>query len=367
MAELPLHKVLISSESISPASISAHDNALLPLVAVVILNWNGRHFLEKFLPSVLTSTYGAITIIVADNASTDDSIQFVLSNFPSVEIIRNSHNGGFAKGYNDALRGVIADYYVLLNSDVEVTPGWIEPVISLMETDVLIAACQPRLLNYAQRNLFEYAGAAGGWIDRFGYPFARGRVFDNCEEDTEQYNDVQSCFWASGAAMFVRARIFKELNGFDEFFFAHQEEVDLCWRMQCAGYKIFVQPASIVYHVGGGTLPKASNDKTFLNFRNNLVMLYKNLPRSSKIWIIPSRVLLDVIAAYKELLSGNAGYFGAVAKAHLHFAKWMVMGKRNTASASNKSLHLEGVYKGSIVWDYFVQKKRTFLEIVGNK
>lgn len=367
MDELSLNKVFISSEVISPATILAHDQTLLPLVAVVILNWNGQHFLEKFLPSVLASTYSAIRIIVADNASTDDSIQFVLSNFPSVEVIRNMHNVGFAKGYNDALRNVTADYYILLNSDVEVTPGWIEPVISLMETDVLIAACQPRLLNYAKRNVFEYAGAAGGWIDRFGYPFARGRVFENCEEDTEQYMDVRRCFWASGAAMFVRARIFKELNGFDEFFFAHQEEVDLCWRMQCAGYKIFVQPASIVYHVGGGTLPKSSNRKTFLNFRNNLVMLYKNLPRSSKIWIIPSRIFLDVIAAYKGLLSGDAGYFRAVASAHFHFAKWMVMGRRNSAAANNKSQHLEGVYKGSIVWDYFVQKKRTFFEIVGNK
>jgi GT2 family glycosyltransferase len=231
------------------SSIHNHGSQL-PEVAIVILNWNGRAFLEKFLPSVMASSYINKRIIVVDNASSDDSIQFLQSNFPLVEIIKNNRNEGFAKGYNVALSQISSDYYVLLNSDVEVTAGWIEPVISLMETDRTIAACQPKILSWENKTRFEYAGASGGWIDSLGYPFARGRVMEFCEEDKGQYNDALPCFWATGAALFVRSNVYKECGGLDEYFFAHQEEIDLCWRIQLAGYKVFVQPASIVYHVG---------------------------------------------------------------------------------------------------------------------
>ena len=290
-----------------------------PSVAIVILNWNGRKFLEKFLPSVIASVYEHKKIIIADNASTDDSIQFLRENYPQISIIQNKTNLGFAAGYNAALKQVEADYYVLLNSDVEVTPNWIAPVIDLMESDKMIAACQPKILSYLNKDMFEYAGASGGWLDKFGYPFMRGRVFDDCEKDTGQYDDVQPCFWASGAALFVRSSVYHELGGLDEFFFAHQEEIDFCWRLQLAEYKVYVQPASVVYHVGGGTLPKGSSRKTFLNFRNNLVMLSKNLPITTALWKIPVRLLLDALSAWRGLLSGDRGYFIAICKAHAHF------------------------------------------------
>ncbi|MEZ5028863.1 MAG: glycosyltransferase family 2 protein, partial [Ferruginibacter sp.] len=267
-----------------------------PSVAIVILNWNGKPFLEKFLPSVKVSAYKFKKIIVADNASTDDSVNFLQKVHPEISIIQNESNLGFAKGYNNALKKIEADYYVLLNSDVEVTPGWIEPVISLMETNKAIAACQPKILAYADKETFEYAGASGGWIDKFGYPFMRGRIFDDCEKDNGQYNDVQPCFWASGAAFFVRSSVYHQLGGLDEFFFAHQEEIDFCWRVQLAGHKVYVQPASVVYHVGGGTLPKGNSRKTFLNFRNNLIMLYKNLPTAAALWKLPFRIMLDAVS-----------------------------------------------------------------------
>ena len=339
----------------------------LPSVAIVILNWNGRKFLEQFIPSVIGSTYGNKRVIVADNASTDDSVVFLQNNFSSVEIIHNDINGGYANGYNSALKKIKSDYYVLLNSDVEVTPNWIEPVISLMESDLLIAACQPKLLAYGNKDQFEYAGACGGWIDNFGYPFARGRVFDTCEMDNGQYDSAQPCFWASGAALFVRANIYNELGGLDEYFFAHQEEIDFCWRLQLSGYKVFVQPSSVVYHVGGGTLSKGNNRKTFLNFRNNLVMLYKNLPRQTALWKLPVRFFLDAMAAWKSLLSGDAGFFLAVLKAHLHFIKWVFFEKHNRVIAKKGSDLLSGLYGGSIVWDHFVKKKNSFSEIIAGK
>ena len=336
-------------------------------VAIVILNWNGRNFLEKFLPSVSASVYANKKIIVADNASTDDSIFFLQENYPQITIIQNSSNEGFAKGYNTALKQVEADYYVLLNSDVEVMPNWMEPVIELMELDKSIAACQPKLLAYNNKDLFEYAGACGGWLDKFGYPFMRGRLFEICETDTRQYDDAQPCFWASGAAFFVRSSVYHELGGLDEFFFAHQEEIDFCWRAQLAGYKIFVQPASVVYHVGGGTLPKGNSQKTFLNFRNNLVMLSKNLSFSSAIWKIPFRLALDVLSAWRGLLSGDSGYFFAIYKAHFHFFGWLLSNKKRSVFPKKKDGKLYGLYNGSVVWAYFIKKKKTFLEIIGTK
>jgi GT2 family glycosyltransferase len=338
-----------------------------PSVAIVILNWNGKKFLQQFLPSVIASLYFNKRVIVADNASTDDSVTFLKQYYPQIEILQNSNNEGFAKGYNTALKQVKSDYYVLLNSDVEVTENWIAPIIDLMERDTTIAACQPKLLDWNNKNKFEYAGACGGWIDRFGYPFARGRVFDICEQDEGQYNTALPCFWASGAALFVKASAYHELGGLDEYFFAHQEEIDLCWRLQLAGYKIYVQPASIVYHVGGGTLPKGNSKKTFLNFRNNLIMLAKNLSLVNALWKIPVRLMLDALAAWKELLTGDSGYYRAVLKAHVHFFRWMLFEKKQSIFPVKKAGKLKGWYNRSIVWQYFIKNKKTFLEIVDNK
>ncbi len=336
----------------------------LPSVAVVILNWNGKKFLEQFLPFVTASTYSNKRIVVADNASTDDSVPFVQQYYPSVEILTSNENYGFAKGYNFFLKQVQADYYVLLNSDVEVEPGWIEPVIALMEGNTEIAACQPKLLAYYNRHLFEYAGASGGWIDAYGYPFSRGRIFDVLEEDKGQYNDAAPVFWASGAALFVKSHAFHEMNGFDEYFFAHQEEIDLCWRLQRHGYLVYVCPQSVVYHVGGGTLPTGNPRKVYLNFRNNLVMLTKNLPLAQLVWKLPFRLLLDAVSAWKELVSGKPLYWWAVVKAHLAFTQWLL--KSRTADNAGYP-KVQGVYPGNMVWQYFVKKRKTFSEIVKAK
>ena len=338
-----------------------------PGVAIVILNWNGKKFLEKFLPFIIASTYPNKSIFVADNASTDDSISFLQEHFQTVQIIKNSSNEGFAKGYNSALKKIKSDYFVLLNSDVEVAADWIEPVINLMESDKLIAACQPKIRAYNNKTQFEYAGACGGWIDNLGYPFTRGRVFENCETDNAQYDNARQCFWASGAAMFVRASVYDELGGLDEYFFAHQEEIDFCWRAQLSGYKIFVQPASVVYHVGGGTLPKGNSKKTYLNYRNNMIMLYKNMPWYNAVWKIPVRLVLNSMAACKSLFSGDAGYFLAIAKAHRHFIRWILFHKKESLFVKNKTGKLQGWYRGCIVWDYFISEKKSFLEIVGIK
>ncbi len=338
-----------------------------PLVAIVILNWNGRAFLQKFLPSVISSSYKNKRIIVADNASTDDSIAFLRANFPEVQIIQNKSNEGFAKGYNTALKQVQADYYVLLNSDVEVTSGWIEPIITLLESDKKIGVCQPKLLAYDDRERFEYAGAAGGWIDFLGYPFTRGRVFDHCEKDEGQYDNALPCFWATGAAMFVRAELYHSLGGLDDYFFAHQEEIDFCWRAQLKGCKVYCEPASVVYHVGGGTLPKGNSKKTYLNFRNNLIMMAKNQTIVESSWKIPFRFLLDAIVSWKELLGGNKSFFVAVAKAHIHFMKWLFFVKKSNRKTSDKKAILLGYYSGSVVFDYFIKKKNSFREIIGIK
>lgn len=339
----------------------------LPEVAVVILNWNGKKYLEQFLPSVINSSYPRKRIIVADNASSDDSVAFLQQHFPAIEIILNSSNEGFAKGYNTALKQVRSDIYVLLNSDVEVTTGWIEPVVELMQNDTSIAACQPKLLAFHNKKAYEYAGAAGGWIDKWGYPFARGRVFEYCEPDLGQYDEARECFWASGAALFIRSEVYHEMGGLDEYFFAHQEEIDLCWRIKLSGYKVYCQPAAVVYHVGGGTLPKGNSRKTFLNFRNNLVMLYKNLTPFQRLRILPFRFCLDAVAAWKALLSGDGGYFIAVLKAHLKVIGWILFKQGSSLFVKDKRAFDAGIYNGSIVWDHFVKKKKTFLEIVGNK
>ena len=338
----------------------------LPTVAIVILNWNGKHHLARFLPSVLNTTYPGCRVIVADNGSTDDSVSYLEENFPQVELIILEKNHGFARGYNEALKKVSADYFVLLNSDVEVQKDWLQPMVELLESSPMNAACQPKVLAYKDKHLFEYAGGAGGWIDYYGYPFARGRVFDICEEDKGQYDSIQEVFWASGAAMLIKSKVYHQLNGFDDYFFAHQEEIDLCWRIHLAGYKIFCCPLSTVYHVGGGTLPRGNSRKTFLNFRNNQILLAKNLPWSEKWWKIPYRLLLDQVSALKGLLSGDAGYFIAIFKAHLGFMDWVLFKKRSKHKLPRKHLsRLPGVYHGNIVWQHFARGRKFFRDIVG--
>ena len=335
-------------------------------MAVVILNYNGRKHLENFLPSVIASSYGNLRVIVADNASTDDSVSYVQEHFPIVEIITHPVNEGFAGGYNWALKKVQSDYYVLLNSDVSVTPGWIEPVIQVMENDQTVAACQPKLLSYKEPNTFEYAGAAGGWIDSLGYPFSRGRIFDVCEKDMGQYDEVQPIFWASGAAMFVRANIYHALGGLDASFFAHQEEIDLCWRMQLAGYQIMACPQSVVYHVGAGTLPRGGR-KVYLNFRNNLLMLCKNLPWQEKLWKIPFRFFLDAVSAWKGLFTGDGYFFTAIMQAHFAVIKRLIMRDKNRPYQRKPLKKLAGVYRGSVVWQYFIKQHTHFQEIIQKK
>ncbi|MEO8763260.1 MAG: glycosyltransferase family 2 protein [Ginsengibacter sp.] len=338
-----------------------------PSVAVVILNWNGKYLLEKFLPSVMGTEYDNLQVVIADNASTDDSITFLKRNYPGVTRLRSDTNEGFSKGYNTALKQVSADYYILLNSDVEVTPYWITPVILLMESDKRIAACQPKILSFENKKQFEYAGACGGWIDALGYPFTRGRIFDYCETDTGQYDTSTQIFWATGAALFVKSAVFKEVGGFDEYFFAHQEEIDLCWRMQRAGYTIYVEPKSKVYHIGGGTLPMGDRKKVFLNFRNNLVMMTKNLPFSETIWKIPLRMFLDAVAAYRALIDGNFSTYISIASGHMHYVEWIITGRRGKRFPKIKMKNMVPVYNGSIVWQYFKKKKKTFSEIIPGK
>jgi GT2 family glycosyltransferase len=338
-----------------------------PTIAIVILNWNGRKYLEKFLPSVLASTFPGREVVVADNASTDDSVNFLRDVYPGVRIIMLDRNYGFAGGYNQALKQIKSDYYVLLNSDVEVEPGWIEPVMNLMEGDPSIGACQPKIRMYAEKEYFEYAGAAGGWLDYLGYPFAKGRIFDVCETDEGQFNTAEPIFWASGAAMFVRASLYHELGGLDNYFFAHQEEIDFCWRMQLAGYKVYSCPASVVYHVGGGTLPKGNERKVFLNFRNNLIMMSKNMPLEQRLWKIPFRFLLDSISAWKSLFAGQAIYFLAILEAHFAFIKWVLFKRGESVFPKSRRGTLYGCHTHSIVWQYFVMGKKTFREIVKGK
>lgn len=340
-----------------------------PKVAVVIIHWNRQQLLEQFLPSVLKSTYQNLTIVVADNASADNSVEFVQANFPTIKIVKNDDNYGYAGGYNKALQHVDADYFVLLNNDIEVTPGWIEPIIEQLEQMPTAAAAQPKVLDYNNKKCFEYAGACGGFIDTLGYAFCRGRLFEELENDNNQYNDTKQVFWATGACMFVKANVFKQLGGFDEHFFAHMEEIDLSWRMQLLGYSIWAVPQSTVYHVGGGTLNKQSAQKTFLNFRNNLIMLTKNLPVSTLLWLIPFRSLLDLMSSFFFLVNGFPKYSIAVHKAHADYffkiGKWWKLRSKITQTVPFNKLN--GVYKGSIVARHFITKVNFFSELVVRK
>jgi GT2 family glycosyltransferase len=332
-------------------------------VAVVILSWNGKGFLERFLPSVVQHTASAdYEVIVADNCSTDDSVDFVKSNFPSVRIVLNSHNGGFAAGYNEALKHIDAEYYVLLNQDVEVTSGWIERVLAEMEKDSTIVAAQPKIKAWNNRDYFEYAGASGGYVDWLGYPYCRGRIFDTVEKDEGQYDDVADIFWATGACMFIKADIYWKAGALDEDFFAHQEEIDLCWRVLNMGYRIICVPDAVVYHVGGGSLPQGNPRKTFLNFRNNLAMMFKNLPVETMPFKIVFRIALDIVAGLQSVFK-DAGFktLAAILKAHLAFYMWLpqLIKKRNALQSTGNAQ----LSKASILWQYFVAGKKKYSQI----
>ncbi|TSA27808.1 MAG: glycosyltransferase family 2 protein [Bacteroidetes bacterium] len=333
----------------------------MPTVVVVILNWNGKRYLEQFLPLLIDCTGTDAEVIVADNASTDDSVAFILQHYPQVRIIRNPSNEGFSRGYNLALKQVEADYYILLNSDIEVTPNWIAPVIELLESDPRIGACQPKIRSYHRRDEFEYAGAAGGYIDAYGYPFCRGRMFLTVEKDTGQYNNQVEISWATGACLFVRSELFHRLGGFDDDFFAHMEEIDFCWRLHNYGYRVMYCPGSTVYHIGGGTLPKASWLKTYLNFRNNFMLLYKNLPSKYLFQVFATRLILDGVAAYKFLFQTGFKDFWAVARAHISFYRALPSLRRKRKQLKHGSMKM--MYKRNIVAEYYLRGKKRFSEL----
>ena len=333
-------------------------------VAIVILNYNGRHFLEKFLPSVLAFSENN-PVYVADSASTDDSVAWLKANYAQISLIELPANYGYAGGYNRALAQIEADYYVLLNSDVEVTANWLNPIIKLLDESPQIAACQPKILAYDRPTEFEYAGAAGGYLDWLGYSFCRGRLFYVCETDAGQYNNTVPVFWASGACLFIRAKLFQESGGFDEDFFAHMEEIDLCWRLHLAGHQVYCCPESVVYHVGGGTLPPSNPFKTYLNYRNNLAMLYKNLPASQLGFVLFLRLILDGVSALRFLpnwewrnivaiIRGHFAFYGMLPNLHRkRLTVWKQLGLIKTAESLP-------IYQKSVIWAYFVKGKKSF-------
>ena len=330
-------------------------------IALVILNWNGQELLEKFLPSMLlNSTLQNVTIYVADNASTDNSVEFIQKKYPSIKIVQNKQNGGYAKGYNDALQHIEADVYGLINSDIEVTENWLHPIDSIFKNEPNTAIIQPKILDFKKKELFEYAGAGGGFIDELGYPYCRGRIFSELELDNQQYNDTSEIFWASGACFFIRSNVFHELGGFDEDYFAHQEEIDLCWRSQNANHIIKYVGTSTVYHVGGATLKEESPRKSFLNFRNSLFSLVKNLPTNKLFPVIFSRLVLDGIAGIKFLFELRPIHTLAILRAHFSFYYYLpkMYKKRKKSDQKNNYFTIK-----SIVWNYFVLGKKVFKDL----
>lgn len=341
-----------------------------PLVAIVILSWNGKHYLEQFLPSVITTTYLPIEFYVIDNASTDDTQQFLQTHYPQIKIIRLKKNEGFAKGYNVGLEQITADYFVLLNQDVEITSGWIDILVQHMQDNPLAAACQPKIRSYHHKTYFEHAGAAGGWIDMLGYPFCKGRIFNHVEEDFGQYDNSDQIFWASGAAMCVRSELFFRMKGFDEDYFAHMEEIDLCWRLKRSGYQILAVNNVVVYHVGGGSLSKENPYKTYLNFRNSLSMIFKNLDGLELLWKLPLRIFVfDTLAVLNELRQKKWRDALAIIRADWYFilsipvqiakrSRTLRIVSRNKIDLS--TARKQGYYPRSIVWDFFIRKTKIF-------
>jgi GT2 family glycosyltransferase len=329
--------------------------------AVVILNWNGKKFLEKFLPGVIEHSSPAAEIIIADNDSKDDSLDYLEKKHPGISIIRLKKNHGFAGGYNLALKEIKADFYILLNSDIEVTKNWIDPVIRTMEQDPSIAACQPKIRSYKEPETFEYAGAAGGFIDKYGYPFCQGRMFQSLETDDGQFNEAREIFWATGACMFVRADVFHKLGGFDDDFFAHMEEIDFCWRAKNQGYKIMYCPDSTIFHIGGGTLPKNNSRKTYLNIRNNIIMLFKNLESERLVRVLAARMILDYIAAIKFLVDGGFKDMAAVIKAHFYFWRNISRLKKKREKISHHKV--SQIYWGNVVLQHYLHRKKSFRQL----
>jgi GT2 family glycosyltransferase len=336
-----------------------------PRIAIVILNWNGVQLLRQFLPSVIQFSKTDFTqIIVADNGSTDESLSVIENEFPEVKILDLKQNYGFARGYNEALKLIDADYFVILNSDVEVTSDWLDAPIRLMESDNSIAAVQPKILSYNQKTHFEYAGAAGGFIDRYGYPFCRGRIFNELEADLGQYDDTTDISWTTGACMFVRAKLFAEAGGFDADFWAHMEEIDLCWRLRNRGSRIVYTPESTVYHVGGGTLSYDNPHKLFLNFRNNLWLLYKNLPQGKLVPILFGRMILDAIAAFKLLAEFNLNGISSVLKAHYHFYRSLPdLQRKRKALKMQQATQSETQKSVNIVWQFYIRKRKKYSDL----
>ncbi len=330
--------------------------------SVVILNWNGEEFLKRFLPLVVKHTKGSsIEIVIADNGSSDGSVKLIKSGFPGIRLIELDKNYGFADGYNKALKQISSEYYVLLNSDIEVEANWLEPLIVQLDKDPNVAAVMPKIRSFHKREYFEYAGAAGGFIDKLGYPFCRGRIMNVIERDEGQYDDITEVFWATGACMALRAEYFHRQDGFDPAFFAHMEEIDLCWRFKNAGHTILYTPGSEVFHVGGGSLPNEHPFKLFLNFRNNLILLYKNLPGNRLIPTMTLRMTLDGVAAMKYLLSLKPKHFSAVIKAHISF--YRQLGKyrkyRKSKPANTKELP-ENIFRGSMILNFYIKGKTKF-------
>ena len=332
-------------------------------LAIVILNWNGEQMLRTYLPTVMRYSREEAVVYVADNASTDGSLAFLKRDYPQCRLIELEKNWGFAEGYNLALKKIDAEYYLLLNSDIEVTHHWLTPMIEYMDNHAEVAACQPKLLSIYDRDRFEYAGASGGFLDRFGYPFCRGRIFDTVEADNGQYDDAAEILWATGAALMIRSKDYWEAGGLDARFFAHNEEIDLCWRLRIRGRRIMCLPESYVYHVGGGTLPKSNPMKTFLNFRNNLTMLYKCLPEEELASVMRWRWVLDYMAAWEMLiLKRNIGDFKAVYRARRAFQRWKkdFEADRKAIQSSRKAEKIPEQRMFSLLWQYYVKGRKTF-------
>ena len=332
--------------------------------SIVILNWNGSAFLKQFLPSLIEKTQlPNVEVVVADNGSTDDSIDILKKDFPTVKLIIFDTNYGFAGGYNKALALLDSDYYVLLNSDVEVTDNWLQPLLSYMNEHQDVAACQPKIRSYSQREYFEYAGAAGGFLDKYGYPFCRGRVFGTIERDNGQYDTVQDVFWATGACLIIRSEVFRTVNGFDDVFFAHMEEIDLCWRLKSRGWRIVCVPDSVIYHVGGGTLNMEHPRKTYLNFRNNLLLLYKNLPEEQLQKTFFVRFLLDYAAAFQLFITGKVPNAKSIFKARRDYKRMKPQfeTKRRENLKASKIDTYSNLYPKSIVVQYYLKGKKKIL------